>query len=253
MINELIELGLTKNEAKIYLILIRSNDLSASEVTSKTGIHRRNVYDAIDRLLEKGLITQTEINKTKRFNAVDPKHLRDMVKAQQIHVENIVPQLSAQFAQVERNNCVRLYKGIAGVRASFTDSLNMIGKGEDYWAAGCIDMPKLAGGPFMEQFHAQKISKQIKNRLIFNHEAQNRALTFLGRKNYAVRVLPQGHVLPVQTAVYGKEIVCQILIHQEPFVIQTIDKDFATNFRRYFEILWEISTPIERLKKQKEK
>ena len=50
------KLGIAGNEAKIYLILLRSGVSSAGDITKKSGIHRSNVYDALERLKEKGLI-----------------------------------------------------------------------------------------------------------------------------------------------------------------------------------------------------
>ena len=50
------EIGFSKNEAKIYLVLLRLGMSPISEITEKTGIHRRNVYDSIERLAEKGLV-----------------------------------------------------------------------------------------------------------------------------------------------------------------------------------------------------
>ena len=44
------EFNLTDNEVKIYLTLLDLGSALAGEITTKTGIHRRNVYDSIDDL-----------------------------------------------------------------------------------------------------------------------------------------------------------------------------------------------------------
>ena len=91
---ELQEVGLTANETKIYICLLDNADLSAGKITSKTGIHRRNVYDALNRLLAKGLVNETITDNKKQFNAVHPKHLLDLMNAQKANVESILPKLS---------------------------------------------------------------------------------------------------------------------------------------------------------------
>ena len=48
-------LGLAKNEAKIYEVLIREGNSPVGKISEKSGIHRRNVYDSLNRLIEKGL------------------------------------------------------------------------------------------------------------------------------------------------------------------------------------------------------
>ena len=51
------QLGLTKSESKIYLTLLDYGSMLAGKVAEKAGIHRRNVYDALHRLIEKGLVS----------------------------------------------------------------------------------------------------------------------------------------------------------------------------------------------------
>ena len=48
-------LGLSKNEAKIYETLLRQGEVGVG-VISENPAHRRNVYDSLNRLMEKGLV-----------------------------------------------------------------------------------------------------------------------------------------------------------------------------------------------------
>jgi len=43
------ELGLAKNEAKVYLNLLRLGSASVGKSTAESGVHRRNVYDSLER------------------------------------------------------------------------------------------------------------------------------------------------------------------------------------------------------------
>ena len=71
----LIASGLTRNEAKVYLALLKIGSASVNEITRKSGIHRVNAYDVINRLMEKGLISSTmRANKT-YYEAANPEEL----------------------------------------------------------------------------------------------------------------------------------------------------------------------------------
>ena len=48
-------LGLSPNEARIYEALVEHGESGVSEIALFGNIHRRNAYDAIHRLVEKGL------------------------------------------------------------------------------------------------------------------------------------------------------------------------------------------------------
>jgi sugar-specific transcriptional regulator TrmB len=56
------EAGLTPIEVRIYLVLLEKGSIRAGEITRHTGIHRRNVYDAIERLVQKGLVSYIKTN-----------------------------------------------------------------------------------------------------------------------------------------------------------------------------------------------
>ena len=74
------DLGLTPNEAKIYQTLIEEGESAAGEISTKGKIHRRNVYDTIDRLVEKGLVFQILEKGENVYKAVDPAKLLEIVK-----------------------------------------------------------------------------------------------------------------------------------------------------------------------------
>jgi len=45
------DIGLTKLEIKVYLAMLDLGSASAGQISSVSGVHRRSVYDALDRLL----------------------------------------------------------------------------------------------------------------------------------------------------------------------------------------------------------
>ena len=51
---KLVQFGLTRQEANIYMCLLRNKDLSGYEVSKLTGISRSNVYSALAALVDEG-------------------------------------------------------------------------------------------------------------------------------------------------------------------------------------------------------
>lgn len=75
--------GLSPNETKIYEVLLELGESSVSEIAIKAKIHRRNAYDAIQRLIDKGLCFEI-ISKTKNnYSPVDPDKLRELLAEKQ--------------------------------------------------------------------------------------------------------------------------------------------------------------------------
>lgn len=77
-VNCLVELGLTNYEARIYLALIKKNQLPATEIARIAKIPRTRVYDDLKSLEAKGLC-QSIKEKKKLYSAVAPSQLRDVL------------------------------------------------------------------------------------------------------------------------------------------------------------------------------
>jgi len=56
IINTLIEIGLTKNQAEVYVILVKYPELSGGEIAKKLSIDRSFAYSILKRLVDQGLV-----------------------------------------------------------------------------------------------------------------------------------------------------------------------------------------------------
>ncbi len=72
LISKLVQFGLTRQEANIYLCLMRNNALSGYEVSKMTGISRSNVYSALASLVDEGAAYLLE-GGTNKYIAVAPE------------------------------------------------------------------------------------------------------------------------------------------------------------------------------------
>ncbi len=54
--------GLSLNEARIYEIMLSLGEVNVNEIFVKSGVHRRNVFDSLNKLIENGLATQFIVN-----------------------------------------------------------------------------------------------------------------------------------------------------------------------------------------------
>jgi len=85
LVAALTELGLTRNEARLYLAAYGQAAMRAAELAEHAGVTRTKAYDALRQLVDKGLFTE-EPGKVARFRAADPKLVVQRLR-QQIVVE----------------------------------------------------------------------------------------------------------------------------------------------------------------------
>jgi sugar-specific transcriptional regulator TrmB len=110
------ELGLAKNESFIYVSLVKNGGMGVSAIALKSGVHRRNVYDSMQRLLEKGLVYEEIGNKENIYYAVDPHKLIEMVDEKRSKIESLMPELIKQFKTSTKEQSVAIYRGVEGAK-----------------------------------------------------------------------------------------------------------------------------------------
>ncbi|HXX54612.1 MAG TPA: helix-turn-helix domain-containing protein [Methanoregula sp.] len=91
-------LGLTKYEALVYIALLRVPSATASGIHEISGVPRASVYPVLDQLLDKSLVTVSQVS-PKRFAAIPPE--KGMARLQErIHDD-------AEFA---KNTLMTMYR-----------------------------------------------------------------------------------------------------------------------------------------------
>src|SRR3989338_531328 len=108
------EIGLSPNEAKIYETLLSIGLCSINKLAVESNVHRRNVYDSVDKLVKKGLATEEFVSGTRFVRAIDPSRLLDIVKEKEAKVNSILPSLQKKFfGKIAKEEAV-IYRGVEG-------------------------------------------------------------------------------------------------------------------------------------------
>jgi len=235
--------GLTANETKVYTALMAQGASLAGEITKKTGIHRRNVYDSIERLIEKGLVGYVTVNRRRFYKAVDPKRLLLVLDEEEQNVdkrrkelERIMPNLTQIFDRPQRRLDVEIFEGKEGVKTIFTD---VVGAGQDYYLSGARGEFLTVMPYFYKEFVRQRKSMGIKANLIFTEESRGRKEIKAAKAN--IRFLPSEYTSPMIQLVYGSKIAMILWDRERPMGVLIDNREMAAAHRKYFEILWKIA------------
>ncbi len=124
------EIGLTENEIKVYLDLLKAGSSTAYEIGKRTGIYRVHIYDKLEQLMTKGLVTHVYKGAKKYFQATPPEKIRQYIEdkkrvleAQEQGVERIIPQLEALSNLPKEDTHVEVFKGREGLKYFLKDIL----------------------------------------------------------------------------------------------------------------------------------
>jgi len=226
------KLGLNPNEAKIYLALLDLGEAQAGQLSKKVLINRTTIYDTIERLLEKGLVTYVIQANKKMFRPVPPEKILEKIKEQENIAKEILPDLQARFCAVKEQEESEIYKGRKGIKAILQDIL----KCKEYVAFG-------SRGNFLEVmehdyivFQRRKKELKIKARVILSDSSRGSDTVRKAESNF--RFIPNSYSTLSSTFVYGNQIAI-IVWSVVPIATVITSKEVAKSYKNYFELLWK--------------
>ena len=68
-------IGLAEYESRAYIALLKRNPSTPYEIAHASGVPSSKVYEALNRLVEKGIVSAAEEGKKRRYIPIDPGEL----------------------------------------------------------------------------------------------------------------------------------------------------------------------------------
>ena len=100
------EFGLSGNEEIVYLNLLELGTINAGKLIKKTGLHRAAVYDNLDLLSEKGLVSYVVKANRKYFIAQPPVRLKEILDTNLEKVEKAKVKLKELIPALEQKRLI---------------------------------------------------------------------------------------------------------------------------------------------------
>jgi len=225
--------GLSPNEAKCYLTLLKFGSASANEISRKSGIHRVSVYDALRGLREKGLISQiTKANKL-LFEAGNPEKILDIIKEKEEQLEEakkIVPELLMDFKAAKEKQEIHSFKGLAGIKTVLNEMLKSKTEILDFGAEYKIK-------EFLpydySKWDKERVKNKIKMRIVANIKIKPTKISLTD-----IKYVPEEFNSSVSTYMFDNKIAI-IMWVENPLAVLIEHKAVYESYKNYFEYLWK--------------
>jgi len=237
----LIRLGFNRNEAKVYIALLRKGSASAGELIKATEFHRNIVYDNLEKLINKGLVSYILESKRKIFQANPSEAISQMLEKEQESLDEkkrisdaVKKEVSKLISMKEENQEATIYRGIKGLKVLFKDTLE---ENDDYYVFGAPKSSlEMMGSAFWANYNLKREEKKIVIKMIFNEELRDWS-RLIKSKITRVRFLPKRFDSLTETVIYGDK-VAMIIWTEKPLATLIRDKNLAAAYKQYFDILW---------------
>lgn len=237
LLNDLKELGLTEGEAKVYLALL-TGETTKSGIVKRANISPSIVYEILNKLMKKGLVSSIVVEGKKYFQANNPRILLDWLDSKRKLAENLVSMLK----QIKNESILfaRVYEGLDGLKSMLMDveKEEFEKNGVKEWLAmGVTSYKKDSFNRFWIYWHSKVRPKyKVRAKFIFSEKNTRYFKAIKKTPLTEIKLIPLSS--PTCITITGGSVLIMKYTEPPSFILIK-NKDVAETFKGIFESLWE--------------
>jgi sugar-specific transcriptional regulator TrmB len=230
---DLIDAGLTKNQAKVYLKIIRQPAQTGGQIAKGMPIDRSSVYAILASLVSKGLVSQVVSNDAKVFYATNPDSIIKNFHEKNAKLMNIVEELKKIEKSTNVEKTFRFYNGKNSLKLYMQELLdNMTFSSLEGGIYSIFDVLKIEFPRYLNEIR----EKQIKGRIITSPENITNVKKMYKRTFVKIKTL-NGLNKSVCFTLFKDKLAIYSL-EENPYVIMINDTSVADSLMTYFNSVW---------------
>jgi len=230
------KLGFSPSEIKIYLYLIENGSSYPKKISAETGINRTNVYEALDRLISKGVTSSIIKNKLRWFEAKNPDCLISLTEEREEEIrknkDQLIKEIKALHVASDKSSLeASIFVGKKGLRMIFEEILK---KRKPISLIASQLQFEDRFGPYFELWHKNRISLGITQRSIFSDKFKKK----LKKRELLTYKFVDYKVVNPSTTIICDDICIFIQWSKDPIAIKITNKEIVKSHLNYFNIIW---------------
>jgi len=244
------KIGLTPGEIKVYIALLHIGTSTAGPIAKEAKVARSKLYDILDRLAKKGVVSHSVKNGTKYFSAAEPSRFLDFLRkkeedlrTQKEDIIKVLPQLEQEYELQQVKQEAEVFEGLEGLKNVRERYLKTMKKSKEpiyFFAVPSSALHRMEA--YYTEWNKRRIKQGIKSYTVMTDEARNHPYVKdkLTHKHTFIKFLPKGIKIHAWTEIYGDTVVIA-LNYKKPMSIVIHNKYVADSYKEYFKILWKTS------------
>ncbi|MFA6424075.1 MAG: helix-turn-helix domain-containing protein [Candidatus Magasanikbacteria bacterium] len=127
IIDTLKTMGIDEKQAQVYLACLELGKGTIQEVSLKSGVKRTSIYNFLEEMKNKGLVSEIKEGKKVVLVAEDPNNLSLRLQRQSEEFKQSLPELMSIFNLPSHKPKVKFYQGVEGIKNAYSDLLTAQG------------------------------------------------------------------------------------------------------------------------------
>jgi len=233
------EIGFSERERKVYLALLEVGTSTVGPVISRSGIPSSKIYETMEKLVAKGVVSFSIRDNKRYYSASNPKVLLNFMDEKRIKVENeLIPRLEGLYGLSKTEKRATIYEEVAGIKTVYEKALAEMKKGDILYVLSSPSKSNILLGPYLDYFHERRIAKGVVMKILYNKEAKKYGEKRKKMKLTNVRYLPEKQAVMSAINMY-LDYSLIFDYSKTPSVIQIKSASVTKNFVTYFDMLWK--------------
>ena len=228
------DIGLSPTEIKIFLTILELGESKAGKIIEKSGLQSSSAYNAINSLINRGLVSYIKKSQVKYYKAADPEAILDYLDLKKREFLKILPELKEKQNK-KQSEGVEFFKSFKGMKTIMLELLKDAKKG-DVYRTFSVENPEEYEKAREKVFKATKQiikDKEIKMKGLFHKKNRYKpAKSSIMQKRYLNAPMPPNTIII-------NDKVAIISWHDEPSGILIHSKDIAQTYEEFFEHMWK--------------
>ncbi|MFA5796490.1 MAG: helix-turn-helix domain-containing protein [Candidatus Woesearchaeota archaeon] len=223
--------GLSGNEARVYLELVKHGSIPARDIAKSLSMDRTLAYQILHNLIDKGFAHYQKRGAKTYYSASKPGFVLTKFREQATEIESAIPELTALSKTApSAAPSSEIYEGKQGLRVLISELFSA----KDICIFGATgnsyDVLKWELGHVVKSFELAKIT----GRMIMDEKLRGHKMMYI--KGLKVRCF-KNTPASATTAIYNDTVAIHS-ITDKPTVIIIRNKEVAQTYKNYFEQLW---------------
>lgn len=242
ILEQLIEYGLSPQEAKVYIFLIENLESPAFKVSKGTGIPRATIYLILESLRKKGLVTISKRNNVSYYLSESIGRLKKNIQDKLNLADLLIPQLRSLAATERFSPALKLYVGKEELKNVFEDMLEVIEAKKLKQIHVISDAEILTALPkYLPEWIKKREGLGTYTYMIA--ESLNGRAVYETNKLRQVRLFPTDITFDCSINIYGDKIACISVNGDEVYGAIIESRTIANTMRQLFRMVWDSLEP----------
>jgi len=239
------EIGLTKGEIRVYFTLLKVGETTTGKIIEEAQISSGKIYEILDKLIKKGLVSFIIKEKTKYFSPASPNRILDYIHEKEKELNQKEKEITKELPSLlkiekteKEKKEMHLFKGIKGIQTAVFEALDNLNSKDEVLAMGIRSTKEEKYNLLWQRWHVERARRKIICKAIFSDKNSEYYKAFKKMNFIEVKIL-EG-VTPSALDVM-KDRVLIFTYGEEPSCLVIKNSEVAESFKSFFENLWKVA------------